>query len=259
MNSRLGKGLGAAMFTGPSISSCPIRNSTARAKSALVDPGDELASVALRSAQPQPDQIREHAKGTARRGAEDDRAAQSHFARARRRRLEECGLPILSHANGEVHVVRRAAGSGSGDRFAARRVRRSPHPSADRCASAIDGCRRGIHPHSRWIGEPGNDLDSAAALCQCASRRSARRFSGVVAAVHAAPGQVDADVRAFERLGPRADLFAVPVNRLPGRGIRPAGQHCHMVAALLKEARQHAGPPVRCRRAARCAADAVWP
>ena len=60
----------------------------------------------------------------------------------------------------------------------------------------------------------------------------------VVAAVHATPGQVDANVRAFQVLDPWAGVLAIPVNGLPGRGIRAAGQHGHLMAPLLKISRQ---------------------
>ena len=59
-----------------------------------------------------------------------------------------------------------------------------------------------------------------------------------VAAVDAAAGKVDADVGAFKVFGPGADVFAIPMNRLPGRGVGAAGEHGDVVAALLKVARQ---------------------
>ena len=41
------------------------------------------------------------------------------------------------------------------------------------------------------------------------------------------------------RVSTHGPLLAVPVNRLPGRGVGTARQHGHMVAVLLKGARQH--------------------
>ena len=61
----------------------------------------------------------------------------------------------------------------------------------------------------------------------------------VIAAVHAASGEVDADVGALKSLNPWSNLFAIPVHRLPGRCIGTAGEHGDVVAALLKITRQH--------------------
>ena len=96
-----------------------------------------------------------------------------------------------------------------------------------------------VHPEARRIGQRGEGL------VQQARRSDARivklaAVAGRVAAVDAAAGEMDADVGAFERLNPGTKLNAVPIHRLPGRGIGPAREHRDVMAALLKEARQHA-------------------
>ena len=103
---------------------------------------------------------------------------------------------------------------------------------------AINGRSRRIHPDPRRIVHPRNHsiqeprcsnariVDLAPILCR-------------IPAIHAAPGQVDTDIRALKRLNPRPNLFAIPVHGLPGRSVGSARQHRHMVAALLKGTRQH--------------------
>ena len=63
----------------------------------LMNPGDKLASAALMAAQTQLDEIRQHAKGTARCGTKDDAAAQGNLAGARRLGAKERGLPVADH------------------------------------------------------------------------------------------------------------------------------------------------------------------
>ena len=73
-------------------------------------------------------------------------------------------------------------------------------------------------------------------------------IGGVVAAVHAASGEIDADVGAFEMLGPGAEVDAVPMDCLPGRGIGAAREDGDVVAAFLRNDAQESGPAGRCRR-----------
>ena len=68
-------------------------------KVVLVNPADELPSVALRAAQSQPCQVGQHHKSAAGSGAEYDTAAQSHFASTRRIGLKERGLPVFCHVH----------------------------------------------------------------------------------------------------------------------------------------------------------------
>ena len=60
-----------------------------------------------------------------------------------------------------------------------------------------------------------------------------------VAAIDAAAGEMNADIGALERFHPWAESFSVPVHRGPGRGVRAAREHGDVMAALLKNPRQH--------------------
>ena len=103
---------------------------------------------------------------------------------------------------------------------------------------AIDGRRGCVEPDPGRVGETGNHpVEQARGV-------DARVVDGFpvgvgVAAVDVAAGQVDADVGAFEVLGPGADMLAIPVHGLPGRSVGPAGEDGDVVAALLEVPREH--------------------
>ncbi len=103
---------------------------------------------------------------------------------------------------------------------------------------SINCCRRSIQPNPRRIAHSRDH----AIQQPCRSNARVVNLTPIlrrVPAVHAAPGQVDADIRALQRLNPRPNLFAIPMHRLPGRRVGSARQHRHMVAALLEMPRQH--------------------
>jgi len=108
------------------------------------------------------------------------------------------------------------------------------HPSGGRARGDNCCCGR-VQPHAWRLVEAGNYAIQSVWF-RCATRRSGGG-SRVVAAVHGTSGEVDTNVGAFKSLDPWSNLFAVPVNGLPGRGVRASGEHRDMVSALLEMTR----------------------
>jgi hypothetical protein len=120
-----------------------------------VNPTDELATVALRSAEAEADEIEEGFESIARCGAKGDGAAQGDFAGVRRECGEELGLPIFCDADGEVPRVGCAAWAaeqaGGDELVAAKLAGGLVHGLVE--GVAIDGGGGGIHPEAGRVGE----------------------------------------------------------------------------------------------------------
>ena len=147
---------------------------------------------------------------------------------------------------------------------ARRRLRDRSWPPSSPVASSMRGPARGDRwwP-SRHSSTPAADRrarqsrGSAAASARCASRRSRAGSPPLYRQLMLRPARLmhTSAPSSVSTHGP--SCFAVPVNRLPRRGVGSARQHRHLVAALLKVRAPASGPPGRCRRAAQCAAAAV--
>ena len=71
-------------------------------KVSLVNPGDELAAIALGSTEANADEVEQDGEGASGNRAEDNGAAQSDFARAWRGDGEEECFPVLGDADGKI-------------------------------------------------------------------------------------------------------------------------------------------------------------
>ena len=101
----------------------------------------------------------------------------------------------------------------------------------------VEGGCRSIHPDFGRVGKAGD------CRAEETSRSDARLIDSLAVgrggtAVDGASGQVDANVGAFQVLGPWAELNAVPVNGLPLSRVRAACEHGDVMAALLEVAGQ---------------------
>ncbi len=196
-----------------------------------MNPGDELAAVALFPAEAASDQVGEDREGIAGYGAEGDRGAQSDFAGARSGCGEEGGLPVFGDANGEV------PGIGCAGFVATQFACGFVHGAVE--GVAVDGGGGGVEPEAGRLGQVGDDLVEQA---RCADAGVVDGFSvgGGVAAVDAASGEIDADVGAFEVLGPVADVESIPVDSVVRRSVGEAREDSDVVPLFLEVGCEHA-------------------
>ena len=189
------------MLTAPSRFSRVIRNSTARAKSSSWIHETHCRPLPCFPPSPTRDEVRQHRESISRHGAECDRRSHCHLARARRVGFEERCLPVASPRESRS------------SRYPAlpalrRRVRRSSHPWGGQVHD-------GRSSRLTRSATRGADSERPDHFAQKPGRHDARvvdfdAIIGSVAAVHAAAGQVDADVRAFEILRPEARASVRP-------------------------------------------------
>jgi hypothetical protein len=100
---------------------------------------------------------------------------------------------------------------------------------------AIDGGGAGVEPDWRRVVQGGDDFVEE--LCGLdAGVEDGAAIGGMVAAVHAAAGEVDADVAVFEFGDPGAGGEAVPGDDAPGCLMRAAAEEGDGVVVRVKVA-----------------------
>ena len=181
----------------------------------FVDPGDELISGQGGAAEAVADEREEDVEDSAGVGAEGHGAAESDLASARSRGGEEGFFPGFGDLDGEVPRV------GCAGFIAAEFARGLVHGAVERVA--IDGCGAGVEPDGRRVIEPGDDFVEDFCGLDAGVEDDAA-VGGVVAAVDAAAGEVDADVAVLELGGPWARRSTIPDDAAPWSWARGAGE-----------------------------------
>src|SRR5258708_32051817 len=179
----------------------------------FVDPGDELIAGAIGAAEAVADEREEDIEDSAGVGAEGHGAAQGDLAGARSGGGEEGFFPGFGDLDGEVPGVGYAGFVAT--EFAGGFV----HGAVE--GVAIDGGGAGVEPDGGRVIEPGYDLVEEL-RGEDTRVEDGAAVGGMVAAVDAAAGEIDADVGVFEFVDPGAGGEAVPWDDAPGCGMRSA-------------------------------------
>jgi hypothetical protein len=195
----------------------------------VVDPRHVLSPIARAAAEAEAGEGGERGEDAAAVGAHHHRGAQQHQPRRRRRVLVGGVLPRPRDVDAESPRVGHAGLVPAED----------AGPLVVRRVEPVGVDRRGAHlqPHARWPRRRRH--------------RRAHRPRGVdarlhdlapmlrrVAAVHAAPGEVDHRLGALQLGGPRTDGAPVPDGRAPGRRRWTSAEHHDVVSLGVKGARE---------------------
>ncbi len=100
---------------------------------------------------------------------------------------------------------------------------------------AVNRSGAGVHPKTRRAGQTSHGLtEQTGGMNSGVLDRTAvgRR----VAAIHAATGEIDKDVRALQMRGPITQACAVPAHDLPGRESNAACNHHNMLTLTMEMA-----------------------
>ena len=231
----LGQRPGAARLTGPARSSRSIRKLDRADEVAVMDPGDVLPAARDRAAEARAAPAASSTSKMPPRSGLMTMAVRSATLRGPRcRRLRLRALPRL----GDVDAVRPVGGRvrlGAADDPGGLVVGRVE-------AVRVDRGRAHLQPDPRRPCGCRDGLADRRASSRPASPSSRRRFAGGVAAVDAAPGQVDHRVGAVDLRGPGADRAAVPPHDAGRRSVPPRLSTTTSCASDLRSARRSHAP-----------------